>query len=502
MAGDILLGIDLGTTMLKAAAFDARTGRTLAAASERLRVRTESDGTREQDPRSVDRAVRRAAASLRRRLGRAWARVAGAGLAAQGGSAILVDRQTGEAHTPMQLWSDTRPYRLLPGIAARRRPSYWRRLSYLSEPGAGLARMLWLRERFPALFHEGNLYCGAGEYLYFKLTGTWRQDAGNALQIGCYDARARRLAAGPLRLVDVPPSFVAPMREGHQTHPLSKAGAKLLALREGVPVAGPYLDHEAGYLSAAGASRRAVQCSLGTAWVGNFVVEAGEPPPGFNLVLPSPVGPGSLVVRVMTAGNASWDWGLAALAGAARSGALARADAIFTEGLLPPDGLVGLPWLTRPNLFDPDAAGAGGFVGINPHTTPADLLRALVAGMCFEFMRLFQPVRDSGVADRVVLGGGASSGWYFRELLAALFAPLPVFRAAEKDLAGPRGAIYAFSRSAARARLSRVRRPPKALRTRISKAYERYCRVCEVLSRGLGDGGGAVLHGRQRRNKR
>ncbi len=290
---DILLGIDLGTTVLKAAAFDARTGRALADASVRLPVRTAGDGTREQDPAAVGRAVRTVARALQARVGPAWRRVAGVGLSAQGGSAILMDRRTGRALTAMQLWNDTRPLARLAGIAARKPAGYWYRLSWLRQPGAGLARIEWLRERHGRLFHAGNIYGGAGEYLYFKLTGVWRQDAGNALQIGCYDARRGRLDAGPLRLVGLDADFVAPMRRGHETHGLSAGGAALLNLPAGVPVAGPYIDHEAGYLGSAGVSARPLQCSLGTAWVGNYVLRSGSPPAtGLNLVLPSPVGPG------------------------------------------------------------------------------------------------------------------------------------------------------------------------------------------------------------------
>ncbi|NIA20566.1 MAG: hypothetical protein GWP05_01055 [Anaerolineaceae bacterium] len=503
MAGDTLLGIDLGTTVLKAAVFDKRSGRSLADASVRLPVRSEADGTREQDLHTVDRALRRIALALRRRCGCSWSHVAGVGLAAQGGSAIIVDRETGQAQTSMQLWNDTRPYRLLPGIAARKPGGYWRRLSYLDGPGAGLARIEWLRDRRGQLFHDGNLYVGAGEYLYFKLTGFWRQDAGNALQIGCYDVRRQRLAGGPLKLVGLTKSFVAPMREGHEMHPLSPGGAKFLGLAPGTPVAGPYIDQEAGYLSAVGASSRPLQCSLGTAWVGNFVVEKPSPASScIQLLLPSPVGEGWLAVRAMAAGNLSWDWALDTLFDRRPIRALAEAEAVFRRRLLPPDGMVALPWFNRRNLFVPQASGSGGLLGLNPHTTSADMLRAVAAGMCFELARVFEPLVGSGIINSVVLGGGASKGWYFRRLLAGLFAPLPVYCFEEEGTAGVRGTLYAFSRKVARSRKRRIPPPPGKLQARILKGYRQYRRVCQMLSRGLPDGGKWFLGGRRRKGKR
>lgn len=495
MAG-VLVGIDLGTTLLKAAAVDARTGRLLASSSVRLAVRWGADGTREQDLPVVDAALRRAAGSLRRELGRRWRGVAGVGLAAQGGSAILVDRAGGRAHTPMQLWNDTRPLGLLAEIAARRPAGYWRRLSYQDAPGAGLARMCWLRRRHPGLFGGGNLYVGAGEYVYFRLTGVWRQDAGNALQIGCYDARRHRLAPGPLRLVGADASFVAPLRKGHETHPLSAQGEAVLALPAGLPVAGPYIDHEAAYLAAAGAARRPMLCSLGTAWVGSYVQRRPPPPPGgLNLVLPAPIGRGDLVLRVMRAGTATWDWALAALVDARPGRALARAEAVFRERLLPPAGLVALPWLTRRNPFDPACAGGGGFVGIGPHTTRADLLRAAAAGLCFELAHTVEPAIASGAADGIVLCGGAGRGWYFRALLAALFAPRAVLWLQDDQTAGARGAVHALRTAAGAPRTRRVRRPADLLREKVREAYGRYCRVCEALAVGLTVAAPAELDG-------
>jgi sugar (pentulose or hexulose) kinase len=494
MSPDLLLGIDLGTSTLKAAAFDAAGGRCLAFEEVRLPVRTAADGTREQDLGAVDRALARATTAIRRRLGRASARLAGVGVSAQGGSAIIADRATGEALAPMMLWNDTRPLHLLAGIAARQPRGYWQRLSYLAEPGAGLARIAWLRARRPRLFRGGRMYVGAGEYVYFRLTGVWRQDAGNALQIGCYDARRRCLAEAPLRLVGADTSLVAPMRQGHETHPLGRGGAAMLGLAEGIPVAGPYLDHEAGYLSAVGLSARPLQCSLGTAWVGNFVLEPGRsPPPGFNLVLPSPVGPGSLVVRVMLAGNVTWDWALRTLVDGGAKNAAAQADAILREDVFPPPGLVGLPWLARPNVLAPEQPGSGGFLGVSAHTTRADLLRALVAGMAFELARVFEGVKQSGAVDSVVLGGGAMRGGHFPRLLASLFAPLPVYGLEDEAMAGVRGALYAFSPRVAQARGRRQIALRGAEQARCQRGFDLYCRACEALARGLPRGGGELF---------
>jgi len=477
---EILLAIDLGTTVLKAGALDRRSGHLLAVAEQRLPVRAEADGTREQKLSDLARGFDTVLARLRRKLGKRWSLVTGIGLAAQGGSFAVCNRQTGAALTPLRLWSDQRPGRLVPQVAALRPVSYWQELALNAGPGWGLARMLWLREQNPRLFAAENIYVGAGEYAMFQLTGQWRQDAGNAIQIGCYRVPARALDAEPLSLVDVPLSFVAPMREGLLA--LSATAAKRWRLPVGIPVAGPYFDHEAGYMSAVGVSNRPLQCSLGTAWVGSFSLPANEQAKSPNqLVVPAPHNDGWLVVQALLTGNVTWDWALDTFVGGRHATALQRAAKLFEEDLFPPPGMVALPWMHLMNPLKREAIGAGGFFGGGVAARRADFVRATALGMTCEMARMFRQVRDQRKADSVVLGGGASRGAFFRTYLAALFAPVPVYALQEEDKAGLRGCLHAFSPHAAAGLARRVPVPAGAAQIRDGFAV-----YCELFERVLG----------------
>ena len=477
---EILLAIDLGTTVLKAGAIDRRTGRVLAVAEQRLPVRAVADGTREQKLPDLNRGFDAVLARLRRQLGQRWQAVAGIGLAAQGGSFAICNRQTGAALTPLRLWSDQRPGRLVPQVAALRPVAYWQELALNTGPGWGLARMLWLREQNPQLFAGENIYVGAGEYAIFQLTGQWRQDAGNAFQIGCYRVKNRALDAEPLSLVDVPLSFVAPLRAGPL--PVSPAAMKRWRLPAGIPVAGPYFDHEAGYLSAVGVSDRPLQCSLGTAWVGNFCLPVNEQAKSpTQIVVPAPQHAGWLIVQPLLTGNVTWDWALDTFVGGRPATAVRRAAKIFEEKLLPPPGMVALPWMHVMNPLQREAVGAGGFFGGGVAARRKDFVRAVALGMTCELARVFGQVRDQRKADSVVLGGGASQGACFRSYLAALFAPLPVFALQEADMAGLRGCLHAFSPRASAGQARRVAVPADAARIRDGFAV-----YAELFERVLG----------------
>lgn len=477
---ELLLGIDLGTTVLKAGVFDRVSGRVRARAGRRLNVRNTADGGHELRSGSIDRAFAEVLTTLRQQLGAEWTTIRGVGLAAQGGSNMIVHRATGRACSPMMLWTDGRVGALLDKLSQGRGSRFWRGFSLFDSPPGGLARMWWMSERFPECFNGDHIHIGAGEHLFHKLTGVWRQDAGNAIQIGTYNARKRALDSALLDLIGVPLSFVAPLRKGHETSVVSSRGARTLGLSAGIPVAGPYIDQEAGYMAAAGCSRSPMQCSLGTAWVANFLLPRGTKGSSpTQLVLPAPVGEGRLVIQPMLAGNSAWDWGLQTLLGDSLEQALTQAAAIFRERLLPPPGLAAFPGVACKNPDRVQLRGAAAFHGMDLLHTPADLLRALAAGVVFEARRYVGGVIERGCVDSVVLGGGASKGAHFGKLFSSLWHPLPVYQQVEEDLSVAQGALYALSPRAAQARTRKLTLPSERRRAEARSAYEDYLKTFE-----------------------
>lgn len=441
----VWIGIDAGTTALKVAAWDGRDGTRRAAAQALLPLQTDASGRRELAPTALPEALARALARLRRQLGRRWAAVAGFGLAAQGGSTQVVEAADGRPLTPLILWNDARAYPEFARLQATLDPEHWRHLTRRDEPGMGVARLRWLRQEQPDLFQPGRMAVGAGEVLFHRLTGLWRQDACHALQSGCYDGRTDTLGGEGPALAGVEPGFFAPLRPGHAPAPLAREAARRLGLPEGLPVAGPYMDHEAGFAAAAraaGSEEGLLQVSLGTAWVGNFLL-----PPGwsghspFQFSIPWTNGPARLAIQPLLTGNVTWDWALHTFAGSRGAAARQRAAAIFSTSLWPPPGLVFLPWLNRPNPALPGAFGAGHFLGLNPSAGRAEMLRAVTAGLAAELARIFAPLRAAGLAQRLVLSGGASRLPYLQALLAASCHPLPVELLEEEAWMGARGAL-------------------------------------------------------------
>ncbi len=480
MAKSILIGIDAGTTVLKACAFEEGSGRLLSQAAKRLPCDSPVPGASEQSPTLLLRSLYASLNQLRRELGVRWREVRAVGLASQAGSSMLVHRETGAAQTPLVLWNDSRAIADAAQIQQRKPPSFWRTNVGNPIAPAGLGRLAQFQAKQPELFTNDYLHVGAGEYLFFHLTGHWRQDAGHAAQATGLNAPKNQIPPAVLDLLGLTCSFFAPLRRGHETTPLRTLTANKLGLPQGLPVAGPYFDQEASYLAATGPLEHPLQCSLGTSWVGNFRLPAGvRAASPFCIKVPSPIEDGLLMVLPLFAGNAAWDWALQTFVCKNIHTAVKKASALFEQALLPCNGLVALPWLTQPNPFPPHQPGAGLFTGLSTLSTGADMLRAVAAGLAFELWRTLESAAKCGHLDGVALCGGAGKSWYIPQIIAALFESIPVHLLEDPGSAASRGAVYAFSPKTASAKLLPAGKPAQSQQDAIRFAYETYRTVFE-----------------------
>jgi gluconokinase len=443
MAEDFALGIDVGTTVVKAGLFACSTGRCVTHSSMRLRTNSPKAAWREQSPAALLNVIRDVVGDVRLHAGARWKRVCGIGIASQAGSTILVDRETGETRTPMILWNDGRASREVEQVRSMRPARFWQSRTLTPQAPAGLGRLLWLKKKNPRMFRDNMLHVGAGDFVYHALTGVWQQDEGSALQIGSFNARTGKLDGSMLALIGLPISSVAPLRKLDAAQGLIETAARKLGLEKGVPVYGPYFDQEAGYIAAAKVFKRPLQVSLGTVWVGNFVLPShidGESPT--QIVVPNPNGYGGLVVQPLLSGGAAWDWALTTFLHVRHERAQELADKAFAEHMLPPVGLCSVPWQDQANPWTPGAHGGGAYIGVSTDTTNADLLRATAVGLVSEFARVFRDVMERRMVDGIVLCGGGAKSPYIRAMFKACTAPLPVAMLPDEEMSVAQGAVY------------------------------------------------------------
>ena len=183
---EILLGIDIGTSACKAAAFDPA-GRVLAQTAESYPVSYPRPGWAEQDPEDWWKAVCSALRRLTREGGFAPERIAGIGVDGQSWSAIAVGGN-GSVLCPTPIWMDTRAASICEEL---RRTVGEERLFSVGgnplSPSYTLPKVLWYREQLPEVYAKTDKILQSNSFIAFRLTGEMTQDPSQGYGWACWD---------------------------------------------------------------------------------------------------------------------------------------------------------------------------------------------------------------------------------------------------------------------------------------------------------------------------
>ena len=178
MTEQLLLGIDEGTTGVKAALFDRELG-TLREARRRKRSMHPQPGWVEQDPEEVLTAVVEAVAEL---LEDAPGEVVACGLDHQGESVVAWEAGTGRPLSPIVVWQDKRSRAVLDGLAD---PDAVRARSGLPlDPYFSAGKLAWLFEHSGEVQRAreaGTLRMGTVDsFIFDRLGAGWHTDLATA----------------------------------------------------------------------------------------------------------------------------------------------------------------------------------------------------------------------------------------------------------------------------------------------------------------------------------
>lgn len=168
---DFYLGIDIGTSRVKAVLFDQHFT-ACASAAENTSPRLSANGYAEQDMTQLWHSVLAILRQIARHPALQAGRLRAIGLAGQGEGVWLSDDQ-GEPVGPGILWSDTRSHELMSDLL--RRPGFDRR--YFADTGTHLQpcntslQLYWLKQYQPARLAAARYLFFAKDWIRFRLTG-------------------------------------------------------------------------------------------------------------------------------------------------------------------------------------------------------------------------------------------------------------------------------------------------------------------------------------------
>jgi xylulokinase len=432
-----VLGVDVGTSSVKAALLDLDTGASLAGGSAPLRLYSQSPLQAEQDPQSWwDAAV----SAVRGCLGGApRVEIRAVGLTGQKHALAPADAE-GHPLRRALLWADGR------AIAQTEHvrhvfPAAGRRMGFAPHPGLFLPKWLYFQEREPALAGETRRLYYTKDFVRQGLTGVWATDRTEASASQIYDFRRDRWSPSLAAFFDLSTDMLAPVHASVDvTGEITRAAARATGLPKGIPVVAGAGDNEASALAcgALGGGRLAV--TLGTS--GTVVGWSKMRGPAGGLVWNRHVSSQGYAATgtVLSAGRALlWIARTIFPAGTPLEMVLAEAEASDPGGapLVFQPGLVG----ERSPVADPEATGA--FVGLRPLHTRGHMARAVLEGVALAIGEITVLLRATGVEVkelRLTAGGAASPFW--RRLIAAA-SRLPVRLVSLRDGAARGAAMLA-----------------------------------------------------------
>jgi xylulokinase len=399
MTGTYRLGLDLGTSAVKALAVDA-TGRAVAAAQAPFPTLATADGQAEQAPADWLAAVAAATAMIGGELGAGWtAQVTAVGLAGQLPTLVCLGAQgpLGPAIT----WADARADPWAAAILDEGKRERLYRQTGMPIDGRYLAPMF--RFHWHSRRAQVRRIMSAKDYLCHALTGALATDPATAAGYGVYALDEGRWDGELCALWDLDVALLPEIRPASAAAgPLHEAGAALLGLPEGVPVSVGTADSVAGALAMGGPPPGTVAIQLGSSAV---VIDAAPQPsldPGRRfLVTPHAVtGWFAREMDVLAAGS-GFSW-LAALLGTTTEDLSARA------ARSPPGtrGLYFAPYVAggeQGALWRPELRGA--LHGLGMQHGRGDIARAFLEGTLYEIRRCVEVLAETTAVERIVTAG-------------------------------------------------------------------------------------------------
>src|ERR1019366_3557485 len=167
-AGETFLGLDIGTSSVKALLIDAAQ-RTIADASVPLSLSRPQPLWSEQNADDWVDAVSAGVAALRKSAPDAFARLAGVGLSGQMHGATFLDA-AGKPLRPAILWNDVRSFAECTEME-KRVPDLRRRTGNIAMPGFTAPKALWVAKHEPKVFAATKRILLPKDYVRLKLTG-------------------------------------------------------------------------------------------------------------------------------------------------------------------------------------------------------------------------------------------------------------------------------------------------------------------------------------------
>ena len=380
----LLIGLDIGTTRIKAVLLDAERGQIIASAGRETPVNHPREGWSEHDPNALWAAAAGALREVADQLG--GRRAAGLAISSLAEAGAPLDEH-GLPTYPIIAWYDRRSEPQAAQVEQKITVgSLYAITGQRASPSFGLTKLLWLRDNAPEAFRRTARWLPVPAYLGYRLCGAAACDYTIAARTLLFDQTSADWSEPLLALFDLNPALLpAALPGGTPIGQLSQSAARETGLPAGLIVSVGGHDHLCASFASGAAQPGAVVDSTGSAQAlvalsDRFLPDANLGEQGYASYAYVLKGLFALKGGLKAAGSAldwqvrQWssptgepDW--SALEADARGGVGRRAGPLW------------LPHLIGSGTPEGDRASRAALVGVKMEHTRGDLFRAMLEGL-------------------------------------------------------------------------------------------------------------------------
>ncbi|OOY10952.1 xylulokinase [Thioclava marina] len=413
MTRETYLGIDLGTSGVKAALIDP-TGTVVAEAHQPLSVSRPHPGWSEQGPEDWWQATLAALDALAAKAPKDMAALRGLGLSGQMHGAVLLDAADAVLR-PAILWNDMRSAEECAALETDA-PDLHAITGNLAMPGFTAPKLIWVARHEPAIFEKVAKVLLPKDYLRLRLTGEHISEMSDAAGTLWLDVGRRDWSDTILAATGLARNHMPALVEG-----TAVAGALRAELRarwgisSPVPVAGGGGDNAASACGIGAITPGKGFVSLGTSGV-LFVADDRFSPNtagavhSFCHALPGMWH--QMGVILSASDSLNWIANLVGRDVVELTGSVAR-------GYRGPGEEIFLPYLSGERTPHNDATARGSFTGLSHLSTAESMTQAVMEGVAFAFRDCQRVLAEAGTrVDQLIAVGGGSRSRLWLEMIA------------------------------------------------------------------------------------
>lgn len=415
--GQLLLGIDIGTSACKIAVFE-KNGTVIAAGSGDYPVYYPQPGWAEQNPDEWWTAVCETIKTLLEKNHIDAQEIAGVGIDGQSWSAIPIDQEGNVlANTP--IWMDTRAQDICDRINREIGEENIFALTGNSlQPSYTTAKILWYKENLPQMYEKIDKILQSNAFIAYRLTDALSHDMSQGYGVHCFDMKNGCWNDEMCEKMGIPRSFLPELVPSHQVvGTVTPKAAEKTGLAVGTPVVAGGLDAACGTLGAGVIHVGETQEQGGQAGGMSICIEEYAADP--RLIMGAHVVPGQWLLQGGTVGGGGvMRWFEKEFAGYEREiadrvgkSSLDQLNEIAQETPPGSDGVVFLPYMAgeRSPIWDPNAKGV--YYGLDFNKTKGHMVRAAMEGVAFSLKHNLDIAEDTGakVEELRAMGGSANS---------------------------------------------------------------------------------------------